>query len=102
MKCLRLASIVLLVTWASAATRSNPFPSAGIVPDEVTAVRVAVAILEPIFGSEEVKKFEPYHAQLRNGIWTVYGTLKRGSMGGTPQLTIQKKDGRVREVFHSQ
>jgi len=39
--------------------------------------------------------------QLKNGVWTVYDTLKRGSCGGTPQLTIQKKDGKVIEVWHS-
>lgn len=77
-------------------------PSRGIVPDEVTAVKIAEAIFPPIFGQEEVNRYLPYHAQLKDGIWTVYGTLKPGSRGGTPQMSIQKKDGRVIEVWHSQ
>src|SRR5258707_10465198 len=80
----------------------NPLPSNGIVPDEVTAVKIAEAVFQPIFGAEEVAKYLPYHAQLKDDVWTVYGTLKRGSLGGTPQMTIQKKDGRVIEVWHSQ
>jgi len=76
--------------------------TAGVVPDEGTAVKVAEAIFLPIFGEEEVTKFLPYHAQLKDGIWTVYGTLKPNSRGGTPQLRIQKKDGKVLEVWHSQ
>ena len=77
-------------------------PSRGIVPDEVTAVRIAEAVFEPVFGTEEVTKFRPYHAQLKDGVWTLYGTLRPGSRGGTPQMIIQKKDGRVIEVWHSQ
>lgn len=79
----------------------SSLPPEGIIPDEITAVRVAEAVFPPIFGSEEVKKYLPYHANLKNGIWTVYGTLKQGSRGGTPQMTIQKKDGKVIEVWHS-
>lgn len=55
----------------------------------------------PIFGQAEVTKYLPYHAHLKDGIWTVYGTLKPGSRGGTPQMTIRKKDGKVIEVSHS-
>jgi hypothetical protein len=77
-------------------------PTQGIIPDEVTAVNVAEAVFQPIFGTEEVKKYLPYHAQLKEGAWIVYGTLKPGSRGDTPQMTIQKKDGKVIEVWHSQ
>jgi NTF2 fold immunity protein len=77
-------------------------PMQGVVPDEPTAVKVAEAILPPIFGAEEVAKWLPYHAQLdKNGVWTVYGTLPQGSRGGTPMLKIRKQDGQVLEVWHS-
>lgn len=77
-------------------------PPQGIIPDEITAVKVAEVVFPGIFGQEEVAKYLPYHAQLRDGVWEVYGTLKPGSRGGTPQMTIQKKDGRVIDVWHSQ
>jgi hypothetical protein len=77
-------------------------PPQGIVPDEETAVNIAKAVFAPIFTSEEIAKYNPYHAQFKDGVWIVYGTLKPGSRGGTPQLRMQKKDGRVLEVWHSQ
>jgi hypothetical protein len=74
----------------------------GVIPDGDTAVAVAEAIFEPVFGKEYSSKFVPYHARFNDGVWTVYGTLKQGSRGGTPMLKIQKSDGKVLEVWHSQ
>lgn len=86
---------------AFAATRPN-LPVSGVVPDEQTAVNIAHAIFQPVFGITEVEKWQPYHAQLdRRGFWTVYGTLPRGTKGGTPMLKISRRDGRVLEVWHS-
>lgn len=105
MNYLRAAVLVLFVVTTSigmgGSSSRDPLPVQGIVPDEVTAVKIAEAVFPPIFGAEEVTKYVPYHAQLKEGVWTVYGTLNRGSRGGTPQMTIQKKDGRVIEVWHS-
>jgi|SRR6267143_2158906 len=80
----------------------TPLPSQGVVPDEATAVKIAEAVFPPVFGQEEVSKFSPYHATLKEGVWTVYGTLKPNARGGTPMMTIQKNDGRVTELWHSQ
>jgi len=77
-------------------------PSNGVIPDESTAIAVALAIFNPIWKKEYVEKWAPYHAQLRNNVWTVWGTLKSGSRGGTPQLRINKNDGKVLEIWHSQ
>jgi hypothetical protein len=100
---LRMITVSLMLVSAShGATDKSPLPPQGIIPNEATAVKVAEAVFPPIFGSEEVTKYVPYHAQFKDGIWTVYGTLKPGSRGGTPQMTIQKKDGKVIEVWHSQ
>jgi hypothetical protein len=65
-------------------------------------VKVAEAVFQPVFGAEEIAKWQPYHAQLdKNGVWTVYGTLPRNMVGGTPMLKIRKQDGKVLEVWHS-
>lgn len=77
-------------------------PTQGVVPDEATAVKIAAAVFAPVFGQEEVSKFSPYHATLKEGVWTVYGTLKPNGRGGTPMMTIQKSDGKVTELWHSQ
>src|SRR5216684_4442023 len=78
-----------------------PMPPQGIVPDEATAVKIAEVVFPSVFGAEVVDKFLPYHAQFKDGVWTVYGTLKRGSRGGTPMMRIRKKDGKVLGVWHS-
>lgn len=86
----------------SASGRQLKLPEDGVIPDEITAVAVAQAVFRPVFGQEHTKEFLPYHAEFRDGVWTVYGTLKPpGARGGTPQLRINKRDGRVLEVWHS-
>ena len=102
-KVLSVVTIFLLfVSLADGGMARPQLPARGVIPDEGTAVKVAEAVFLPIFGQEEVTKFQPYHAQLKDDIWTVYGTLKPSSRGGTPQLRIQKKDGKVLEIWHSQ
>lgn len=51
---------------------------------------------------QQVSKYNPYHATLKDGIWTVYGTLPPNARGGTPMMTIQRSDGKVTELWHSQ
>lgn len=92
----------IFVSCSYGRTDKSPLPSQGVIPSEDIAVKIAEAVLPPIFGAEEVAKYSPYHARLKDGVWTVYGTLKSGSRGGTPQMTIQKKDGKVIEIWHSQ
>jgi hypothetical protein len=101
---LRVFAVVLLISGSHALIGQvkSHLPPQGIIPDESTAVKVAEIVFPRIFGEEEVAKYLPYHAQLKDGVWEVYGTLKPGSRGGTPQMTIQKKDGKVIDVWHSQ
>ena len=102
---LRVGAFYLLFSLASthmASAQKLQLPLNGVIPDEDTAVKVAHIMFLPIFGTENVDKFLPYHAQFKNGIWTVYGTLKPGARGGTPMTRIRKKDGKVLEVWHSQ
>ena len=94
--------LLFLAVAISAAAPAPTLPSVGAVPDETTASKVGEAILTPVFGAEEVRSFSPYHAQLQGGIWTVFGTLKPGSRGGTPMIRLRKKDAKVLEIWHSQ
>ena len=82
--------------------RRTSLPSQGVVPDAVTAVKIGEAVFPPIFGEEEVARYRPYRASLKDGVWTVYGTLKPNVRGGTPMMTIRKVDGKVIEIWHSQ
>jgi hypothetical protein len=102
MRSWKLISSVFLFVSITVAQSQTTLPQAGVIPNEETAIAVAESIFRPVFGEEQLKKFQPYHAELKDGVWTIYGTLKRGSRGGTPQLRINKKDGRVLEIWHSQ
>jgi hypothetical protein len=76
-------------------------PAGGYVPDAETAIKIAVAVWEPIYGKEHIAEEQPYHATLSNGIWRVTGHLPTGAMlGGVAEAYISKDDGRVLRVTH--
>src|SRR3989449_11700766 len=75
-------------------------PPNGFVPDSGTAVRVAVAVWIPIYGASQIRSEQPYVATLKDGVWTVTGTLPRGMVGGTAEARIAKSDGRILFVLH--
>jgi NTF2 fold immunity protein len=78
-------------------------PPGGFVPDSATAVRIAVAVWIPIYGAAQIRAEQPYVASLKNGVWTVTGTLPRQyNLGGTAVARIAKKDGRILFVIHYQ
>jgi hypothetical protein len=96
------AATVLLFGLFAVAADKPKLPPSGVVPDESTAVKIAEVVFQPVFGLEEVAKWQPYRAQLdTTGVWTVYGTLPRGFKGGTPMLKIRKRNAAVLEVWHS-
>jgi NTF2 fold immunity protein len=78
-------------------------PKAGMVPDASTATAIAYAIGVPVFGKKQMNDEQPFRANLKNGIWTVLGTLHCTSCeGGTLIVQINKSDGRILHVAHSQ
>ncbi len=84
-----------------AATAPNSGPQAnGVVPDGRTAIRIALAVWEPIYGDKQIEGEKPYIARLRNGVWTVKGSLPEGWVGGTAYIEINKADGKVLNVTH--
>lgn len=70
------------------------------VPDAETAVRIAVAVLSPIYGQRNIETQAPFVATLKNGVWTVVGTLPAGLNGGAALIDISKTDGTVLRVSH--
>lgn len=75
-------------------------PASGFVPDEVTAVRVAEAILIPIYSQTKVESERPFIAKLTGNVWKVTGHLPAGVNGGVAEAWIDKRDGRVLRVTH--
>src|SRR5262245_56631773 len=74
-------------------------PPAGLVPNEETAIRIAVAVWEPIYGAAQIVAQKPYRARLEKGVWIVEGTL-HSELGGVAVAEISKSDGRILRVSH--
>lgn len=98
MKCLILVCFYLIFPLTNNMTQVEQQP--GLVPDSITAIKIAEAVWLPIFGKRIYKK-KPFIAVLKNdSIWFVQGTLKE-KKGGIPYAEIQKKDGKVLSVYHT-
>ena len=93
------------VLWRASALQAEPpkhsyMPPNGYVPDAKTAIRIAVAVWSPIYGEAKIQKEKPFHASLAKGIWTVEGSLPKGSVGGVAEADISKQDGRILRISH--
>jgi hypothetical protein len=79
-------------------------PADGFVPDEKTAIRVAEAVLMPVYGENRIIDERPFHGKLAEGVWTVEGTLHCATepdcVGGTALVKISKKTGEILDMIH--
>ena len=84
-------------------------PKDGFVPDSATAVKIAEAVLIPVYGKEKIESERPLKAKLENGVWTVDGTLhcrdSKGQesqlcVGGAAEVKLSKADGRILRMSH--
>ena len=96
-----LLPLICSISVAFAAEPKHTYmPPAGYVPDAATAIKIAVAVCEPIYGRDHIAKKKPFHATLKDGIWTVEGSLPKGWLGGVPEAEIAQKDGRILRISH--
>lgn len=96
-------TLLLFTSWAYSQPpiEHNYKPPQGYVPDAATAIKIAVAVWEPIYGQEQISQEKPYTAVLVNGIWIVEGTLpKQYTVGGVAVAEISKDDGKILRVSH--
>jgi hypothetical protein len=71
-----------------------------LVPDEITAIKIAVAVWLPIYGKAIYRK-KPFVAKLiSDNVWQVSGTLKT-QKGGVPYIEIQRCDSKILMVIHT-
>ena len=80
-------------------------PVQACVPDEKTAVRIAEAVLIPVYGEKHIKSERPFTARLEGDRWVVQGSLPKAKpgeliVGGTAMAEINKQDGRILAVYH--
>jgi hypothetical protein len=77
-------------------------PKAGFVPNEKTAIAIAVAVWSPIYGEEKIQNEKPFKAVLKDGVWRVEGTLPAGYLGGVAEAEISKEDARILRISHGE
>ena len=100
-RMLRTAVVLsLLCVLSQAQSQHKMVPKDGFVPDEGTAIKIAEAVLLPIYGAEQISKEKPFVAKLKNGVWLVSGTLPRDWLGGVAMVEISKADGKILRVTH--
>lgn len=96
-----LLALICSVSVAFAAEPKHTYmPPGGYVPDAATAIKIAVAVWEPIYGRDHIAQKKPFHATLKEGIWTVECSLPKGGPGGVPEAEIAQRDGRILRISH--
>ena len=74
-----------------------------LVPDALTAGRIAEAVWIPIYGEARIAAEKPFAVVLKGEVWTVTGkALPAGTVGGVAEADISKRDGRILRVIHGQ
>jgi hypothetical protein len=73
-------------------------PPNGMVPDKETAIKIAEAVLTPIYGKEEVEDGRPFKAELVGEVWTIDSALHRRP-GGNLHIEISKKNGCILRII---
>ena len=110
MQRLRLLSLVVLasLTCGQPSQRSSVVPKAGFVPDAVTAVSIAEAVLTPVYGKDQVASERPFKAALKGDMWVVTGTVPcegptdAPCPGGAAEVRISKRSGAILFMTHHQ
>jgi hypothetical protein len=104
--CLFLLCILFLGSLSGGQVK----PADGFVPNSETAVKIAEAVLIPVYGRNKIESEQPFSAALKGNTWTVDGTLycpdgKGGRTtvhckGGVAIVEIAKADGRILSMWH--
>jgi hypothetical protein len=99
---LAILVICASVLFAAEAQKHNYKPASGYIPDEETAIKIALAVWTPIYGKEQLDKEKPYKATLKDGIWYVSGSLPKGWRGGVAEAEIAKDNGKIIRISHGE
>jgi hypothetical protein len=105
MNCFRRGILVLLFCLpvhrdAQLEAQTRSIAQTNYVPDQQTAIRIAEAVLIPIYGSQDVADERPFKARLEGNIWIIEGTTVKTPFGGVATVKLQRSDGRIISVIH--
>lgn len=79
---------------------TQPRRTGGYVPNEETAIAIAVAVWRPLYGYWQIMSERPFQARLTNGVWQVRGTFHGGGAGGAAIAEISESNGCLLRVTH--
>lgn len=107
---MKICSVLGFSLWiVTLAIGQGYHPREGYVPDSTTAVKIAEAVLVPVYGKKQIDSEQPFTARLKDDVWTVYGTLRcpdgKGGIsivcvGGVAIVQISKVDAHVVSMTH--
>ena len=81
----------------------NYKPDEGYVATAEIAVKIAEAVLKPIYGDKEIDQEKPLVATLtKDNVWIVTGTMRPDRKGGVAEIRIDKDKGTILGVTHGQ
>lgn len=91
-----------LVALPLLASCSSP-PNEGPLDDEKVAIalaklswqRIYEKTRSPAYSKESTGKFEPYTAELKDGLWTIRATIPEGYRGEALETLIRQQDWKV-------
>ncbi|HSP07311.1 MAG TPA: YbbC/YhhH family protein [Acidobacteriota bacterium] len=89
--------------YSQAQSDSSVQPKSGFVPNAETAVKIAEAVLVPVYGEKKILAERPFNAKLGGDVWTVIGSLHCGAphcVGGTAEVKISKSSGQILQMVH--
>jgi hypothetical protein len=78
-------------------------PKNGYVPNSETAIKIAEAVLIPVYGEKMIVSEHPFTAVLNGDVWKVEGTLHCAHCpGGSAEVKISKSTGQILHMIHYQ
>ena len=83
---MRITTVLSCLFLAAASFGQDAIPKKGYVPDSATAVKVAEAVLIPVYGQDKIESQRPFTAKLKDDVWTVSGTVH--STQGQPPFDV--------------
>jgi len=75
-------------------------PETGVVSSEAIAKEVAYRYLKSAYPTD--RHLRPMTASLKNGVWTVSGSMPKNAAGGVAAIELCQSNGRVLVMSHGQ
>jgi hypothetical protein len=96
----RLLLLITILSFSVCLDGQTPTPGKGYVPDEKTAISIAETTLSKTYGAKQIQQERPFHGTLKEGIWTVAGSLPPNSAGGVAVIHIDQRTGKIISYSH--